>query len=312
MREKLAFIFLAILTLFLKNCSGRENSFSVSENDAESQVCKNKTDDHQNITLRVLSYNIHGLPLPFINHDKYRLIGRKLKERLVLGCGPDIVAIQEAMHSRRQELILESGYPHSLIGPPGKGLRTNSGLIILSRFPIQDHNQKVYDMSLGFDSLARKGILYARVWHPGCSQYIDIYNTHLNAGVMDNFFNDKKQIFFTRIKQLKQAVQFISETNKSNNPIIFIGDFNFVLDTQENRLLTKFYKFNNVLEVLWNQKQLNKNSDAMDMTMKSLDHQFYKNGQIKIEPVEIKYIFKTSEKKSLSDHNGLEVLYFLK
>jgi hypothetical protein len=116
-------------------------------------------------TLRVLSYNIEGLPrlpariLRFFSgaHDESRFarIGDILRQRRESGDGPHIVAIQEAFHSKHRELIERSGYPYYSYGPGDGFFKTNSGLVILSEFPILETHRTVFLHGMGWDFLAR-------------------------------------------------------------------------------------------------------------------------------------------------------------
>ncbi len=85
---------------------------------------------------------------------------------------------------------------------------------IVSRYQVVTSHQMIFSRASGFDRLAAKGVLHARLWRGG-DDYIDVYTTHFNAG--------KNSAHTTQIREL---ASFIRRTHDRNLPIIINGDFN--------------------------------------------------------------------------------------
>ncbi|RYD82214.1 MAG: metal-dependent hydrolase, partial [Sphingomonadales bacterium] len=155
-------------------------------------------------TLDVLTYNIEGLPWPARASRAKQLaeIGRILSELQGVGQAPDIVLFQEMFSGAAVRAVDQSGYA-ALVAGPGRtqkgpeatgrlplrakplkgeiGIRLmTSGLAIASRFPIvTSHSEPYARLSCaGFDCLANKGVLAARVVIPGVPSPVDLLNTH--------------------------------------------------------------------------------------------------------------------------------------
>ena len=83
-------------------------------------------------SVRVLSYNVWGLPAPLTSKPSRF---KDLKAR-VPDAGADVIAFQETFATKSHVLAEMPSYPHRAWGPaPSKG-KLASGLLIVSRFPI--------------------------------------------------------------------------------------------------------------------------------------------------------------------------------
>src|SRR5690606_18415273 len=88
--------------------------------------------------LKVLSYNVQDLPVPFRRPKiHFEAIGRRLAQRLADGTAPDVVLLQEAFTPNSMEIVRHANYPHIATGPKSKKRIFNSGLMVLSRHPLE-------------------------------------------------------------------------------------------------------------------------------------------------------------------------------
>lgn len=164
------------------------------------------------IRLRILSYNVNDLPELFGGSSSPRLdhIGHDLARRRAEGTAPDVVMLQEAFTQRSERLVKLSGYPYVVRGPGRRatttarelsrrvhvthikvprrdmgGFLTNSGLYILSNFPVVEHHVEMFGESActGFDCLANKAALHVRVAIPGLDEPLDLLTAHMQANI---------------------------------------------------------------------------------------------------------------------------------
>ena len=129
--------------------------------------------------------------------------------------------------------------PYYVLGPKSSALSRNGGLLILSKFPVILTSAFVFEKGAGFDALASKGALYARIKTESSEgDYVHVFNTHLQA---HNSQEDKE----ARTSQVKELFQFIENciTYDINNPlsedydgkpVIIMGDFNIIADIPAN------------------------------------------------------------------------------
>jgi hypothetical protein len=138
--------------------------------------------------------------------------------------------------------------PYYVLGPDTESyniFKQDSGLLILSRFPIIAASAFSFSDAQGSDKLANKGVVYARIkTGPSNDDYIHFFNTHLQSHGYGE----------TRFKNLSEFLMFVSNIlvddlvghddytgNTSNpntsgdikdtqaraiHPIIMVGDFN--------------------------------------------------------------------------------------
>lgn len=139
-----------------------------------------------------------------------------------------VKVIDQRVNNIRAELICS---PYYIMGPDGVHLniRQDSGLIILSKYPIIECSAMTYSSSSGSDRLANKGVVYARIQvSPSEGDYMHVFNTHIQA-------HDYAE---TRLAQISELMDFISEIIKSDKdyirPILIAGDFNVSAEKPEN------------------------------------------------------------------------------
>ncbi|WP_242123564.1 endonuclease/exonuclease/phosphatase family protein [Sphingobium sp. Sx8-8] len=222
-------------------------------------------------TLPVMTYNIHGLPWPVAwgrDADFTRIAARL---RLLRGEGrnPHIVVLQEAFTQEAQAIGREAGYRYIATGADqdavngqvptasdrafaaaeswshGEGLPkfVGSGLQILSDYPIVDTRRIVFPAfaCAGFDCLANKGALLARIRLPGQPEPVDIVTTHLNSRRASGVANDRSNHAYGL--QLACLGDFIRSNHDPRNAMIVAGDFNMGHDpARRSDLLTGAFR----------------------------------------------------------------------
>lgn len=138
-----------------------------------------------------------------------RVIGDALAVLRARGLVPDVLLLQEAFIPASAEIPRRGGYPNWVNGPgpmdtgpryseranasfisdrsfwKGEkwGKRQPSGLLIASNFLIAEHfNFPFYEWECaGFDCLANKGVMLARLRIPGVPGLLEVVTTHYNA-----------------------------------------------------------------------------------------------------------------------------------
>ncbi|WP_198147473.1 endonuclease/exonuclease/phosphatase family protein [Sphingobium chungbukense] len=204
--------------------------------------------------LSVLTYNIHGLPWPMAwgRPADFARIAATLRTLRVQGRNPHVVVLQEAFTSEAQAIGQAAGYPYVVYGADddagsdltpgpadlrfaareswlhgeGIGKYAGSGLQILSDYPIVDVRRMVFPTfaCAGFDCLANKGALLARIRLPGQADPVDIVTTHLNSRRASRVADERSNHAFA--EELADLGQFIRHNHDPRNPLVVAGDFN--------------------------------------------------------------------------------------
>lgn len=172
-------------------------------------------------TLSVLSWNIFQRPSILSDQQKQR-ITPTIEYLKASDC--DVLVLQEAFHKKtRMQLIdkLKQVYPH-YIGPGKGGLfKINSGVMVFSKYKLNDVKQKVFKRSSGMDSRAKKSVFSASLQID--TMKIQILATHLQAeeGIKKNLIRRAQMQDITSLK------------DTSSHLIIMAGDFNTDRKSQE-------------------------------------------------------------------------------
>tara|TARA_B100001250_G_C19650982_1_gene722669 strand:- start:184 stop:882 length:699 start_codon:yes stop_codon:yes gene_type:complete len=158
----------------------------------------------------IVSWNIHGLPL-FLTSNITKNIVKK-----IINFNSDIVCIQECFSDILLDKIKKETctiYPYLITGSLKKKfvLGENSGLVILSKYPINFQLFHNYKSSSGCDSLSNKGYLIVKIGK------LNIVNTHLQSDEL-NIFGNTEKIIEAQLEELKQYLP-------CENTIL-CGDFN--------------------------------------------------------------------------------------
>lgn len=220
---------------------------------ASAAVAETATPVQHSVEISVLTYNVHGLPWPAGQRRGAALkaIGRELAQMRSEGRQPDIVLIQEGFVSQTSALAQLSGYRFWAQGPArgergdaalapaqGKAYRsvvyrtrgegwgkfTSAGLHVLSDAPITRVDTTAFHYCAGFDCLANKGAMLARIAVPGVPGGVDVVNTHLNSrGASKTPLSRTLQAHNLQIDELDA---FITGHRDAAAPLLVGGDFN--------------------------------------------------------------------------------------
>lgn len=202
----------------------------------------------QEVKLRVMSFNIKGLPWPLVKKKKerFRAIGDKLASLRQAGKAPHVLLLQEAFTGPVDEIINRGGYKYYVRGPNSrqcsaeeaakkkKTIETckvtrflGAGLYIISDYPIIDSARAAFGNGLhctGWDCKANKGVAYALIQVPGVKEPVSIFNTHMNSRGASGSSDEK--VYASQKLQLATITRFLDEAVTSPGPVIFAGDFN--------------------------------------------------------------------------------------
>ncbi len=167
--------------------------------------------------IKILSWNIYMLP-GFLGHGKIpraEAIGQ-----LLSSSDYDVLVFQEAFHQKARKKIrrlLQSAFPFQ-VGPANRkliSLKTNSGLWIFSRHPIEDFHSIVFKTRSGIDAMSRKGAVLVELKIGG--NPIQIIGTHLqNSG--EEWFRQGQCVELYHL--------LLKKYGRPGVPQLICGDFN--------------------------------------------------------------------------------------
>jgi len=168
--------------------------------------------------LRILSWNIYMLPyLSLFNDNDQR--SKAIAERLN-GSDYHIIVFQEAFSSKCRNImsrILLASFPFQY-GPANRSkfsLRTNSGLWIVSKFPLTQLDQLQFTVSKGFDIVARKGAVLFEGRFKGSK--FQLLATHLQS-------EDSHELRRKQCSEIREHL--LNPHHQKDIPQFLCGDFN--------------------------------------------------------------------------------------
>lgn len=168
--------------------------------------------ENKNGTLRLLTYNVAGLPERISSaktkrYDSMLIIGEKINAY-------DIVNVQEDFNYNIQ---LYSVNNHTFkTSHRGKAV-WGDGLNTFSNFPIVEFRRVAWKKCNGSDCLTPKGFSMARI-SLAKGVLVDVYNVHANAGHSSASAKARRH-------NLLQLADYILDQSV-NMPLIVMGDFN--------------------------------------------------------------------------------------
>ncbi len=185
---------------------------------ASEQISELTVSEANKHKLKILTWNIYMLPFCSKIHKNCKRAVAIAKE--IPGHDYDILVFEEAFDYQARKILREQlkGYYPFMYGPANKSsfsLRTNSGIWILSKIPLQQLQQIKFKNRYGIDALARKGaVLFQGEWQ---GQPFQLLGTHLQNDSPDS----------VRYGQCHEiADKLLKKYAKSNIPQIICGDFN--------------------------------------------------------------------------------------
>ena len=246
----------------------------------------------QNI-ISLLTYNFFCRPPP-IKTNKSDYKDARLNDFYQQLENYDIICFQElftTLNDRKHRMIQEGSrqglkyYLAAKVPSFFSRYLIDSGLLILSRYPIVEHDFYEYYMNISGDSPSNKGVLYAKI-EIKKHLFLFLFNTHLQSSYFDDKPENINATIQIRTKQTEELINFIynkilavPEKEIQNGKIILCGDFN--IDAHDNIYAQQ--RYNNIprykyteYEIL-NQK-LNKLGQAIDLMKKKYNKHLYTFG----------------------------------
>jgi len=182
--------------------------------------------------MKIVSWNICNLP--YTNKTRNVIIEN------ITEINADIICLQEVFCQKTKNEIKNSFNNKYYIQCDNKTyiLTLDSGLMILSKYPIKYFKFMKFKKCCGEDCLANKGFLHTEIEIN--NEKIDIINTHIqNSKSYFNIFTNPKNLI---INQLTQILTYINLILKNNiNKVILCGDFNCNLKEILKKIDSKLY-----------------------------------------------------------------------
>lgn len=192
-------------------------SFFIAQGQTLNSTPSELTVDSSTPALKILSWNMYMLP-PLAKFTGKQRRAKRIGD-LLRDSDFDIIVFQEAFHGAARRKIkrrMKDSYPY-IIGPANRkwySFKTNSGIWILSRIPLQPLAEIDFDYCEGIDCWSRKGALLAEGEFRG--QKFQILGTHLEAG------GDRD----AKVSQYRELGELFNQYRKEGVPQIAAGDFN--------------------------------------------------------------------------------------
>jgi endonuclease/exonuclease/phosphatase family metal-dependent hydrolase len=297
----------------------------------------------QYVEISVLIYNVWGLPWPLSANSISSLqkIGEILGEMRAEGTEPDIVLLQEAFTMKSNPVQELSGYPNIVGGPvrgdpsakvsqeqapefldgrsiwkgEGLGKWLNSGLAIMSNFPIEEKYAQPFRRSAcaGFDCMSNKGMLVATIHIPGVPEPLEVFNTHMNSNTASGVSPERSKVAHNL--QANEILDLLTaEIYDDRRALIAAGDFNTKGDKERLESLTGGGR-NPTTRFYCTQSEgrcdIRTSFDGDEPWMDTQDLQaFFPGARIDIKPIAIEAMFdEPVDGVMLSDHDAYLVEY---
>ena len=329
----------------LAGCAGRPgHRADLCVDRADLPIIATTQDGTEFFDLKVLIYNVEGLPWPARKDRGAKLdaIGDELARRRAAGDAPNIILLKEVFTRRAAAIATRSGYRNIVPGPAAndrraspapavpasfkagrrflKGERSGrllgSGLQILSDFPVKAYYREPFSANAcaGYDCLANKGVMLARVWIPGLPAPVDLFTTHMNAQKASGV--DLARAHAAHRYQTDESAGFLARARNPANPLIFGGDFNMrrAPDRLDHFTYRKPYNIvRHYCTVIVNDCDVRMSWNGDAPWLDTQDLQGFDDGAVvNVRPWRIEAVFdKPSSGGKLSDHDGYEVTYRL-
>ncbi len=174
--------------------------------------------------IRILSYNIKMLPrllLPVRQGPIKR--ARIIPENLIKD-SLDVIVFQELFDIRSRRIIrrkMRKEYPYH-IGPANRNIipfKTNSGIVIYSKYPLKKLDRVRFRQREGIDRMAHKGGLLVEATMPN-GQRFQVLGTHLQAGGS----------WRTKLSQYIDLASIVLTNQEPGVPQFLAGDYNTAKD----------------------------------------------------------------------------------
>lgn len=263
--------------------------------------------------LRIMTFNVFGVPLPFQDPSRFADSGRALRARFEAGL--DVVLLQEMFHPETARLIEAAGFPYALRETGRLSGARGSGLVILSRYPIQRIQSQWFSRCVSWDCLAAKAVQLAKVQVGPHEVYLA--NTHLNSNLVGDPSSDPESPSDVRIQQLQEIREFLWDQVPSHAPLVFGGDFNLrSIDFEYSLLLDGIGLRSSLVDCLeLGTSRCQAEANLPQVARDTIDHVLYRSGRsprIELIPTGFRrYFWETVHGRRLSDHLAIEMSFDL-
>ena len=335
----MAFHRIAWLCLALAVCAGEPGSPPLPPLPPAADMARDISE------LRVMSYNVKGLPWPFAVQRKAALdaIGMRLAAMRKADDHPQIVVLQEAFLDDAKRIGRLGGYRHLAFGagpataailpaPPIGGRYASqaswlkgedfgpvldSGLALFSDYPIERIERLTFPQGAcaGYDCLASKGVLIAWIRLPGRREPLAVATTHLNSLNSSGVPEARSNAAFAW--QYGSLHAFARSRIGGDQAAIVAGDFNLGGDVQRfataDRIGAPLSRAHDAVgETLARDAvAMADRAEARAVSARRTDRQYYRSGRgLTLQPTGIEIPFPmTGAARPLSDHPGVMVGY---
>ena len=186
--------------------------------------------------INIRTFNAAMMPEFICIANGVRPTRQRIKElaEILLQKEDDVVCLQELFETEVNDYLaeqLKEKFPYIICNVEHRTLGIGSGLMIASKYPIEDAQFWKHDDCGGYDELANKGTLAVKI-KPTADQTVLIFTTHLNAGAdsTDLFPEGHKSYRESQLSQLKIQVEDYIEKTMQESPtiphVILTGDYN--------------------------------------------------------------------------------------
>jgi endonuclease/exonuclease/phosphatase family metal-dependent hydrolase len=248
--------------------------------------------------LTVLSYNIYMRWPALLFRDDHDWRADRIPDHIR---GYDVVVLQEAFAATQRDAILQAlsdDYPyHSRQLGQNEILSHNGGVTILSRWPIRNQEQLVFDDCDGSDCLVKKGVVYTAIDWDG--ERVHVFGLHLQA---------QREYAPARIAQFPQLEEFIESRQIPSDELTLVaGDFN--VDYYTDKIDGEFSQLTQSVglaladenpEPTYDQAS---NTYAEETVTARLDYVFYSNRHLVPRSASNEVLHIRVEGHDLSDHH---------
>lgn len=167
--------------------------------------------------LSVMALNVWGKPefITGTSDERFQIIKRYLEEEQL-----DLVALQEVWFKSAEDPFRAIEGVDLALSPYHRSIFQKSGLLTLSRFPIERAKSYSFEAESGFQALSEKGALFCEIVLPEQKRAY-VWNIHLQSGTESEWL---------RVRQVKQLLDWIvrEQEAQDKNPdcLLVLGDFN--------------------------------------------------------------------------------------
>lgn len=187
--------------------------------------------DTNTVELKVLAWNIYMLPARTFMHTG-QLQRAKFIADTLLQTNYDVIVLTEAFHPKARRYIadqLRPQYPYQTnIANQCGGIKTNSGVWIVSKLPVEILGEIQFNDCAGADCWARKGAMMISVEKNG--KQVQIVGTHLQS-------DEGAKRDTVRYRQYRDIYQKLLKPHQRDKvPQIIAGDMNTIADTYSQML----------------------------------------------------------------------------